>query len=112
MALRIIPNPLFVAPIPFSVAGEEEPTVVEFEFRHKSPEALKTWVDGFGSRDTATALGEVVVRWTGGVVDESGEPVSFSTENFRRFLAAHGPRSQDLLRGYIRELTESRQKNL
>lgn len=111
MGLRIIPNPVFIAPIPFTVAGEEEPTVVEFEFRHKSPEALKAWVAGFGSRDTATALGEVVVRWTGGVEDESGEPVIFTTENFRRFLAAHGPRSEDILRGYIRELTESRQKN-
>jgi len=45
------------------------------------------------------------------VVDESGEAVRFSGDNFRRFLAAHGPRSEDLLRGYIRELTESRQKN-
>lgn len=111
MGLRILPNPVFIAPVPFTVAGENEPTVVQFEFRHKSPEALKAWISGFGSRDTATALAEVVVGWTSDVVDEQGQPLPFTLETFRRFLSAHGPRAEDLLRAYLRELTESRQKN-
>lgn len=111
MGLRIIPNPTFQARIPLTVAGQDEPALLEFELRHKSPEALKEWFATCGERDTATALAEVVVRWTGGVEDERGEPVPFSPANFRLFLGAHGSRAEDMLRGYIRELTESRQKN-
>ncbi len=111
MSIRIIPNPLFVASIPITVAGEPEPALIEFEFRHKSPEALKTWIETSGKRDMATALAEVVVRWTGGVVDHDEQEVLFTAHNFRLFLAAHGSRCEDLLKGYIRELTESRQKN-
>jgi hypothetical protein len=110
-SIKIIPSPTFVADIDFSVAGEPDPVSVGFEFRHKSPDVLKEWVSSFGDRDAASALSEVVVRWTGGIVDESGTAVPFTQENFRLFLGAHGPRPQDLLRGYIRELTESRQKN-
>jgi hypothetical protein len=111
MGLRIVPHPTFLAKIPLTVAGEDEPVLIEFECRHKSPEALKEWIATFGERDTRSALAEVIVRWTGGIEDESGAPVLFSADSFRTFLAAHGPRSEDLLRGYIRELTESRQKN-
>ena len=73
--------------------------------------AARYWACARSSADAASALSEVVVRWTGGIVDESGAAVPFTQENFRLFLGAHGPRPQDLLRGYIRELTESRQKN-
>lgn len=111
MTLRIVPSPTFVANVPFTVAGEPEPAVIAFEFRHKSPEDLKKWVTDFASRDTASALSEVVIRWTAGVVDEADQQVPFTHENFRAFLAGHGPRAEDLLRTYIRELTESRQKN-
>jgi len=111
MGLRIVPNPTFLAKIPLTIAGEDEPAILEFEFRHKSPEALKEWFTTFGDRDTSSAMSDVVVRWTGGVEDEHGQPVPFSPANFRIFLSAHGPRAEDLLRGYIKELTESRQKN-
>lgn len=111
MAIRIIPSPIFVADVPFTVAGEPDPALIPFEFRHKSPADLKTWFADYAARDTASALSDVIVRWTAGVIDEAGAAVPFSQENFRAFLAGHGPRAEDLLRAYVRELTESRQKN-
>ena len=111
MAIRITPNPKFTAKLPFTVAGEADPVLIPFEFRHKSPEALKVFFAEHRQSPTAEALSEVVVRWVDKVVDEEGVAVPFTPDNFRAFLEGHGPRAEDILRAYVRELTESRQKN-
>ena len=110
--LRINCRPTFQKRVPFSVAGEAEPAVVLFEFRHKSPDELKQWAATFGGRDTAAALSEVVVRWVDGVIDEHDAQVPFSESAFREFLAAQGSRSKELMAEYLAELQEGRRKNL
>lgn len=110
--LRLAPQPTFKAKIPFSIAGEEEPALVLFELRHKSPDDLKKWAATFGGRDSASALEEIVVRWIDGVVDEEDKQVPFSAEALRAFLGAQGSRSKDLMRFYLAELQDGRQKNL
>lgn len=111
MAIRIVPNPTFTASVPLTVAGQDAPELVDFEFRHKTPAELRQWGAGFQGRDTADVLADVVVRWVRGVVDEAGADEPFTADNFARFLGQYGPRATDILHAYTRELTESRQKN-
>lgn len=111
MALRIIPAPTFKAKVSFSVAGEADVAVIDWEFRHKSPEALKAWWEAYRERPTNDAIAAISVGWLNGVIDEAGNDVPYSEEALVQFLAAHGPRREELLRTYTRELTESRQKN-
>lgn len=110
MPIKIVPHPTFRARVAFTVPGEPDASI-EFVFRHKSPAALGEWHKTFSSRSSAQALAEVVEKWTGGVVDENGDEVPYSPENFALFLAAHAPRSEELLETYLKEVFESRRKN-
>lgn len=111
MAIRIVPAPTFRAQIPFTVAGSADPAYVDFEFRHKSPEQLALWLTTMGDRPAATALAEIVVTWHSGVIDEAGGDVLYSAAALKLFVESHGPRGQEMVRGYLTELTQSRQKN-
>lgn len=110
--LKIACAPTFRVRVPLSVAGEEEPAWVIFEFRHKSPDDLKQWAATFHGRDTASALSDVVVRWIDGVVDENDAQVPFSEQAFRDFLNAQGSRGKEMMAEYVRELQDGRRKNL
>lgn len=110
MAIRIIPNPTFRARVQLTVPGEPD-AAIEFVFRHKSPKALTEWHQTFGDKTSAEALSEVVEKWAGGVIDENGDEVPYTPENFALFLAAHAPRAEELLETYLREVFESRRKN-
>ena len=111
MSIRIVPSPTFSARVPFTVPGESEPAWIDFEFRHKAPEALRAWLESRGDRSVSEALSDVVVRWKGGVIDEDGSEVVYSPAALSVFLSSHAPRAQELARAYIAEITESRLKN-
>jgi hypothetical protein len=109
--IRLTPSPTFKARVKFTVPGAEDPALVEFEFRHKAPQALSAWWEASKDRPTADVLYEVIAGWSG-VIDETGADVPFTADALAVFLAGHGPRPRELLGAYLRELTESRQKNL
>lgn len=107
--IKLVPSPTFKARVRFTQPGADD-APVEFEFRHKAPLAMASWWQGAVGRPVAEALAEVIVGWTG-VIDESGAEVPFGVDALTMFLAGHGPRGRELLAAYLRELTESRQKN-
>lgn len=107
--IRLIPNPTFKARVRFTQPGADD-ALVEFEFRHKAPAALADWWAAASARPVHEALAEVIVGWSG-VHDDQGNDVGFSAEVLAVFLAGHAPRGRELLSAYLRELTESRQKN-
>jgi hypothetical protein len=107
--IRLIPHPTFKARVKFTQPGAED-ALVEFEFRHKPPAALAAWWQAAQDKPMAAALAEVIVGWTG-VIDEAGAEVPFAVDPLAAFIAGHAPRASELLGAYLRELTESRQKN-
>lgn len=107
--IRLTPTPTFKARVRFTQPGADD-AIVEFEFRHKAPQALSAWLEASRERPVADALAEAIVGWSG-VIDESGADVPFSVDALAAFCAGHSPRAAELLAGYLRELTESRQKN-
>lgn len=107
--IRLIPNPTFKARVRFTQPGSED-ALVDFEFRHQAPAALQAWFATSKDRSFVEALGDVVIGWSG-VIDETGADVPYSADALAAFIAAHTPRATELLGAYLRELTESRQKN-
>lgn len=107
--IRITPTPTFKARVRFTQAGADD-AVVEIEFRHKAPTALADWWRGASEKPVAVALSEVVLGWSG-VIDSDGNEVACNADSLAMFIAGHGPRGGELLGAYLRELTESRQKN-
>jgi hypothetical protein len=107
--IRLVPNPTFKSRVRFTQPGAED-ALVEFEFRHKSPAALTAWWQAAEERPAHEALADVILGWSG-VIDDTGADVPFTAEALAVFLAGHAPRGRELLAAYLRELTESRQKN-
>ena len=107
--IRIVPHPVFKARVRFTQPGAED-ALVDFDFRHKAPAALADWWAAAAERPVADALAEVIVGWSG-VIDETGAEVAFCADALAMFLAGHAPRGRELLAAYLREMTESRQKN-
>ena len=109
MPIRINPAPIFRAPVAFTLAGEGEESC-RFTFRHKSPSALTEWRKTIGARPAHVSMAEIVEGWEG-VVDEDDKPVPYSPSALKTFLEAHSTRAEDLAKGYLYALTESRVKN-
>lgn len=108
--MKLIPNPVFQAPIAFHVPGGNPDTVL-FNLRHKSAEGLDAWLKD-RDKSAVGALEEIVDSWVAGqVVDESGAAVPYSPAALSAFLLASPTRPSDLLKGYLKELRESRVKN-
>jgi hypothetical protein len=108
--IKLIPNPTFKARVPFTVPGADEPAVIEIEFAHRAPAALAAWWSASQELPAARAFADIVLSWSG-VIDESGAEVACTPETLAQFLAGSATRGQELLRAYLRELTESRLKN-
>lgn len=107
--IRLIPNPTFKARVKFTQPGADD-AQAEFEFRHKSPVALLAWWQAAQERPVPEALADVVIGWKG-VIDENGDEVPYTPDGLAAFIAAHTTRTDELLTAYLREMTESRQKN-
>lgn len=108
--IRLIPNPVFKATVHFTQPGTDELATVVFEFRHKPPKALDAWLQASKDKSSAAAMSEAIVGWSG-VIDENGNEVPFSEDMLAAFMAGHGPRAQELISAYMREMLESRRKN-
>jgi len=107
--IRLTPPSTFKARVRFTQPGADD-ALVDFEFRHQAPAALQAWFTASKDRNFVDALGDVIVGWSG-VIDETGAEVPFTADALAAFVAAHTPRATELLGAYLRELTESRQKN-
>jgi hypothetical protein len=108
--IKLVPDPTFKAQVPFTVPGATEPAIIEIEFAHRSPVALDAWWQSAKGRPVATGMVEVIKGWSG-VVDETGAEVPYSPAALAQFIGNSSTRGEELLRAYLKELTESRLKN-
>lgn len=117
LLLRIVPNPTFWAPVRITVPGQDQPALIELQFRHLGKQALRSWVESGrvpnadGSVPTdAQWLGQVVVGWSG-PVDEAGAPAAFTPTVFAAVLDAYATAGREIYDAYLAALSESRAKN-
>lgn len=108
--IRLVPHPTFKARVPFSVPGEDAPAVIEIEFAHKAPGVLAAWWETVKGKPIAEGMADIVKGWAG-VVDAAGAEVPYTADALAQFIGNSSTRGEELLRAYLRELTESRLKN-
>lgn len=101
---KLEPSPTFRATVAITVpGGDSQPLKVQF--KHKTRSALQAFLDDASGRIDADMLSDMIAS----VEDkEEGQ----SDANFLAQLTENFPAAaNDLLRAYLKELTESRVKN-
>jgi hypothetical protein len=107
---KLTPKPTFEVPVQLTVPGQPEPETVRIVFNHKTAEGIATWYAKHVEATAKEGLLEVIVSWSG-VVDEEGREVPFSGEALDRLLHGYSTAAAEIMRAYVRGLTESRVKN-
>jgi len=131
---KIVPDPTFRAPAALTVPGKDKPVQVVIEWRHRDRHGLQQWLDDLSPQKPPAAadgaqppqplppkllppklsdvdgLAAVIADWDG-VCDEEGNAVPFSKEVLRKVLDAYHNAGAELVRAYVRALTESRLGN-
>jgi len=125
---KIVPDPTFRAAAELTVPGKDKPVRVVVEWRHRDRNGLQQWLDDLSpQKPPATADGEppkllppklsdvdglaaVIADWQD-VCDPEGKPVPFSKAALRQLLDAYHNAGAELVRAYVRGLTESRLGN-
>lgn len=108
--LKLTPSPTFTASVQISVPGSEIPETIKVVFRYKSADQLSSWFESSKESKTRDALSQVIDSWSG-VFDADGEAVPYSLDALDALITAYSPSGRELIRAYVRELTESRSKN-
>jgi len=110
---RLNPSPTFPYPVELTVPGKDAAEKLSLTFKHQVKQDLDDWIKraatavmGDGSDDSV--LLEVVVGW-GDVGD--GALVPFSVEAFKTLTRNYPASGGEIVRTYIRAMTESRAKN-
>ena len=125
---KIVPDPTFRAAAALTVPGQNQPVQVIIEWRHRDRRGLQQWLaDLSPQKPQATADGDppeplpprlsdvdglaaVIADWQD-VCDAEGNPVPFSKAALRQLLDAYHNAGAELVRAYVRALTESRLGN-
>lgn len=107
---KLNPAPTFTAKIPLSVPGLPEPLELDVTYRHKNKTELQKWLEGSKGKADSAVLHEVITGWSG-MQGEDGAEVPYSLDALTTLLENYPVAHQELYRGYLRELTESRRKN-
>lgn len=109
---QLDPEPLFTAEAALTVPGQTEPARLTLRWRHLSRASLKAWIDALadGQLGDVDGLARVIAGWEG-VVDAQGQEVSFTPDRLRSLLGDYHAAGAELVRAYVRALTESRLGN-
>lgn len=103
-------SPEFTADVPLSRPGISEPIAIKVTFRHKTRDALQTWIAGAPTSEDVDLLNQVIVGWTG-VFDKDGAPVPYSVTVLSDLLNTFPPSRGEIFRAYLSELTDAKRKN-
>lgn len=111
---KLSPEIEFAADCQLSRPGVPVATVVKLTFRHKGVEARDDWLKRYveaakGSAESGVLL-EVVAGWDG-IVDDSAAAVPFTPEAFAMLVGNFPTAADEVVRAYVRAMTESRAKN-
>lgn len=101
---KLEPNPTFLATVQITEPGGQS-RPLKVHFKHQTSSQLKEFLNGRSS--DADVLARMVDRIDPAEVPEGMTDADFIKELFEKYPAS----SADMLRTYLRELTESRIKN-
>lgn len=108
---KLDPCPEFAADVKITRAGESEPGIVRFRFRHRGRKAYLALLRGDGDdRGDVERLLDIVAGWEG-VCDASDAPIEFTPDAFSSLIDLFPAAASDILIGYGRALHESRAGN-
>lgn len=109
---KIDPEPTFSAEAALTVPGQAEPARLTIHWKHLSRDQLVEWIDGLAEirLGDVDGLALVVAGWEG-VVDQQGQAVPFTKDRLRSLLWSYHAAGAELVRAYVRALTESRLGN-
>lgn len=108
--LRINPSPTFTIPVEITVPGQETTEIIRVTWRHKTSEQLAAWLSAKADKPVRDALDEVVDAWDG-PADDAGNKLPYSREALGNLVSGYPASGGELVRAYIKGLTESRAKN-
>lgn len=109
---KIDPAPTFRAEVSLSAPGQTEPNRLSIEWQHLDRKQLTEWIDALAAAQLSDVdgLAQVIAGWDG-VVDHQGQNVPYSKDRLQALLCAYHAAGAELVRGYVRALTESRVGN-
>lgn len=103
---KINPSPTFKVTVPISAPGGES-LALRLVFKHKSTSAVQEFLANASGSSDLSMLAEMVAS-----VDPGEKPADQSDMDFLAAVVEAYPAARsDILRTYLRELTESRIKN-
>lgn len=125
LAFKVTPNPTFSEFVQLSVPGSPVPARISVTFRHKTGKEVETWFESNKDRPAVDGLDEVIAGWGEPVLNEKceeepgispigadGEKLPYTREALATILTNYSASTDELVRGYLRALRESRVKNL
>lgn len=95
--------PTFRAEVEITPPGAGPLLKLPVVFRHQPKAKLRTWIDALPTRPAGESLAEVIESW------EADKP--YSAEALAELVENYPAPADELIRGYLRALTESRAKN-
>lgn len=108
--IKLKPDPTFSAPVLLTVPGQAEPVEITMTMRHMAADQVSKWLADNDTRPSLDALAEIIVGWDG-VLDESEQPVPYSTEALATLLNNYRAATPEIVVAWIREMGASRLKN-
>lgn len=99
----INPNPTFNLNVEISVPGKSKPAKVEFVFKHRDREALKSLMDEFKTLKDQDAVAKIVSGWVGVDAD-------YNEENLATFLNNYPLSAGEIISAYCEELFQGKAK--
>jgi len=108
---KIDPEPTFTAEVELSVPGQPA-ALLSVRWKHLTRDKLREWIDGLADLKLSDVDGlDFVIAGWDGVIDQQGQDVPYSKDRLRSLLGSYHAASAELVRAYVRALTESRLGN-
>jgi hypothetical protein len=122
---KVTPNPTFSEFVRLSVPGHPVPARISITWRHKTGKEVEAWFESNKDRPAVDGLDEVIAGWGEPVLNDKGEeepgisPIGadgeklpYTREALASILSNYSASTDELVRGYVLALRESRVKNL
>jgi hypothetical protein len=107
---KLEPNPTFALKVSLHLPGIDAPATLELTARHLGRTALRLWLDKASSTADADFLAEVISGWSG-VFGNADEAIAYSRDALAQLLESFPSAGPAIVRAYLTELSEGRQKN-
>ena len=107
--LQLIVRPTFKAKVAIAVAGGDS-VDVEFEFKHRTKDALEAFVKAGEGRSDVKMLTEMATGWDV-EGEELGKTAKFDDANIELFFQNYLGAPVAIYEAYLRELVKAKAKN-